>query len=732
MYRYFVLCGAPFVWLASVYPANAQSPVTLQEIEVRESVPGSFPPPITQPAGQTLTTIDSERFKASPLFSIGDLLLDSPGVSVKQGNGPRDQGISIRGSNARNGFGVKNIVVFEDGFPVTQPDGLSRTDLTDPNAYGGVDVYRGPSSAMFGNYATGGAINFKLRPGREINGGIYGFDAGSFNYFNNYALIGGKGQQTEGSLFASDARGTGAISHSKYNTQTVNGIVHFQPTADDTLTFKVINNYVLGYLPLRQSLNQFQANPYQQGCGSAAGAAAGCPTVTLGGVNQTADQGNFNRHDRRTVMGARWAHDFDNTTTWRTQFVFDDRNINQPTGTTSAVGDFPSINAISDITKRGQFFGLDSTYFGAVFYNRMRSHSDTLPVLPGGNTGAVTSNATIDQYNTGARGRQEVTLGAWTAAWGAGYEYSNIYGVNTTFAGGAAPIVASRNFENFAPEFALRFKPDAEWQFRGRISTGYGIPQGSNLFVTPAGVAGNNTNLKAQQNVGYDVGVDWTPANDLKLSVTGFYEFFQNELVTQSPGVGLTSFTFNAPRSVHRGVEMAADWRFRPGWRFVLAYTYNDQFYTEYNEQLTTGAISATFNRAGNKIPGIAPHEATARLGYDQIGGALDGLGSYVEYVYKDAFFMENGNLLRAPGYQLVNLNIHYDRTLNDPIVKGFTAYAEVRNIFDTTYVASANNITNTLAAGGVQSSGAVLAGIAGSIYAGSPRTFLAGLRLRI
>jgi iron complex outermembrane receptor protein len=245
-------------------------------------------------------------------------------------------------------------------------------------------------------------------------------------------------------------------------------------------------------------------------------------------------------------------------------------------------------------------------------------------------------------------------------------------------------------------------------------------------------VAGNNTNLKAQQNVGYDVGVDWTPANDLKLSVTGFYEFFQNELVTQSPGVGLTSFTFNAPRSVHRGVEMAADWRFRPGWRFVLAYTYNDQFYTEYNEQLTTGAISATFNRAGNKIPGIAPHEATARLGYDQIGGALDGLGSYVEYVYKDAFFMENGNLLRAPGYQLVNLNIHYDRTLNDPIVKGFTAYAEVRNIFDTTYVASANNITNTLAAGGVQSSGAVLAGIAGSIYAGSPRTFLAGLRLRI
>ena len=97
------------------------------------------------------------------MFSVSDLVKDSPGVSVKQGNGPRDIGLSIRGSNARNGFGVRDIQVFEDGFPVTQPDGLSRTDLTDPHAYAGVDVFRGPSSVLFGNYATGGAINFFAR-----------------------------------------------------------------------------------------------------------------------------------------------------------------------------------------------------------------------------------------------------------------------------------------------------------------------------------------------------------------------------------------------------------------------------------------------------------------------------------------------------------------------------------------------------------------------------------------
>ena len=46
---------------------------------------------------------------------------------------------------------------------------------------------------------------------------------------------------------------------------------------------------------------------------------------------------------------------------------------------------------------------------------------------------------------------------------------------------------------------------------------------------------------------------------------------------------------FNAPRSVHRGVELAADWKFYPGWRFTAAYTYLDQYYTEYTEDLRSG-----------------------------------------------------------------------------------------------------------------------------------------------
>ena len=38
-------------------------------------------------------------------------------------------------------------------------------------------------------------------------------------------------------------------------------------------------------------------------------------------------------------------------------------------------------------------------------------------------------------------------------------------------------------------------------------------------------------------------------------------------------------------------MELAADWKFFPGWRFTAAYTYLDEIYTEYTENITNGAV---------------------------------------------------------------------------------------------------------------------------------------------
>jgi iron complex outermembrane receptor protein len=702
------------------------------------------------PTAQTATTIDRSRFDERPAFSVNDILRESPGISLKQGNGPRDLGISIRGSNARNGFGIRNIVILDDGFPVTQPDGLSRSDLIDPHAYGAIDVIRGPSSALYGNYATGGVINFRTRPGGSIDGAEVGSEGGSFGYLNNYLTVGKKVGNFEASLFASDARGDGFIGNSWFNTQTVNFLGTYKATPDDRFTVKIINNDLFTRLPIRQSLNQYYQNPYQQGCTTGTNAAAGCGTVTLfnngfntsaGTDKETALQAGLGRDDRRTIVGGRWEHDFDNTTTWRNQFVFDDRNISQPTGSTSAIGDYPSYNYMSDITKRGEVFGLESTAFFGAFYNTLTASGDTRNVMPGGNAtlGSLSSNLFSETTNYGVRAREELKLtSALTAVAGVGWETTHLKGINTayTYTGMAGVTTATltsadREFQNTAPELGLLYKVNSDWLLHARVATGYGTPQVSNLFVLPTGASGNNTGLDAQTNVGYDLGFDWTPNRTLMLSATGFYEFFRNEIVSQATPLAGIAYSFNAPRSEHRGVELAADWKFLPGWRFTAAYTYLDEVYTEYTENLSPAANTVfSFNRAGNKIPGISPNELTARVGYDHDTGRLAGLGAFVEVQWKDSFYMDNANLLKAPGYELVNLNVHYKTELASDTFKTLNMFFEVRNLFDRTYVASANNITNSVTAAGVQNPASVLANTTGSIYAGSPRAFIAGMKV--
>ena len=85
---------------------------------------------------------------------------------------------------------------------------------------------------------------------------------------------------------------------------------------------------------------------------------------------------------------------------------------------------------------------------------------------------------------------------------------------------------------------------------------------------------------------------------------------------------------------------------------------------------------------------------------------------------------------LEVQSYELVNLNVHYKTDIASDYFRSLSLFAEVRNVFDRTYVASANNISNSVTTVGLQNPASVLANTTGSIYAGSPRTFVAGMKV--
>ncbi len=749
--RRHALCGVLGTLAASAsLPAAASdpSPTATSSHETIQVIGNPDREPVPDhPAGETTYGASAETFDLTPALTIADILATVPGVSFITGSGPRDIGISIRGSDDRQVSPIRNIQVLEDGFPETQPDGNSRTDLVDPRAYVGADVFEGPASTVFGNYAVDGAISLRTRDGAEIQGVDLGSEFGSHGLRETYADAGVGGHGYDLSVFGSDLRGNGFIANSAYDSSTEDAKLRVDLGPADRLVFKVVNNVTDTLLPIRLSLTQFGQNPFQIGCARLQ--AAGCASVSLfrnGAYGPTvatsAQAAGIGRYDRRTIVGLRWEHDLDSRTLWRTEFTYDVRDIDQPTAATGEQGPFFSYNVISDVTNDGRLFGLPLTSFAGVDWNYFDIGGRFYNITPqgGATRGSLASTVFGHQWNAGARFQEDLRLAQrWHVVVGLGGEYSNLGGNEAIYAYGPGTVAttfvnANRFYFNLAPEGAVIYTPTPAWTVQTRVGTGYGTPQTTSLFIAPTGKFGSNTQLRSQSNVGVDLDAQWHPGADLRLQATGFYEFFRNEIINESAGPNLQNFVFNAPASQHRGVELGADWaplpRALPGGHLLLTYTYDNQIYTDYTELVTSSTAAVAFNRSGKSIPGVVPNVLDLRMVYDQPAGRLEGLGGFAEFSFRDAYYLDNANLLKAQGAGLFNVELHYDPPARLGLLHRVHLYLEAENLANRTYVGSALNVTDSLTAAGAEAGASVLDGKSGSIYAGAPRSVFGGVKI--
>lgn len=726
------------------------------------------------PPGETVKIVNTKFLKPTPLVDVRRVLEYSPGVSIQQGNNARDLLISIRGSGNRLGVGfptgIRNIMLYEDGFPITTADGNGRTDLLDPHSYAAIDVYRGPSSALFGNYAYGGAMNFRTFSGAEIDGVHTGSEFGSFGYVNNYIRVGKAVKDStlgafDLAFFASDANSSGWARNS-FSGKQAKFLGKWEMTPTDRVIVKYIANNLRSEFINRENINVFYLNPFQNGCA--------IPTslnlnlcnnlnVPANGISgaltrQSVWQLGTHSNALRQIGGLQFEHDFDNSTTWRSQFTYDYLDYINGTwpppivgpggqgGPVALRGPTVGITAQTDITSHAPIFGFPANHFLQFFYSNAKTTNPLFNQIA--NTwysGAIGAQVgKIDYYtsNIGLRAREEIALApGLTGVVGFSSNWNRVWGVSTAYnyPTNLAPryptqVAVDNDYWNTAPEASLTYRYSPEWQVRARYATGYSTPTFVFLTTTRNGFGQNP--LKAQTNMAVDLGIDWTPRPDLTVSVTGFNEWHRNEILTLNNG--LTSYSQNIPSTLHRGVELNADWRPFEGWRLLLAYTFNNQFFTNFWDDLgTIGGRAVLYNRAGNRIPNVPAHTMTMRYGYDQPYGDLAGLGAYAEYIFKSDYTIDNANFTTLPSYSVVNLNTHYNHDITNFYFKNIELYFEVSNIFNRTYVSGAFVVGNTLLGNTpiqtplVWPTGGLVTAQGAGIIAGQPRAFTGGIKLK-
>jgi len=138
----------------------------------------------------------------TPANSPWELLREAAGVEAhEQGQGPGfASDMSIRGFSSDHST---DIALWIDGVPINEPvnghaEGYNDFSLIFPEAVSGIDIIKGPTSAVFGNFAFSGVVN--VRTLDKIDGTQLAISGGNYGNYEGVLLTGFDHGSTAGML----------------------------------------------------------------------------------------------------------------------------------------------------------------------------------------------------------------------------------------------------------------------------------------------------------------------------------------------------------------------------------------------------------------------------------------------------------------------------------------------------------------------------------------------------
>lgn len=107
-----------------------------------------------QPAA--ISFISAKAFNRYNSLNIVSAMNAVPGVRMDQ-RSPGSVRLNIRGSSLRSPFGVRNVKVYYNGMPLTDPGGNTYLNQLGFDDYGSIEIIKGPSGSLYGA-GTGGVV----------------------------------------------------------------------------------------------------------------------------------------------------------------------------------------------------------------------------------------------------------------------------------------------------------------------------------------------------------------------------------------------------------------------------------------------------------------------------------------------------------------------------------------------------------------------------------------------
>jgi iron complex outermembrane receptor protein len=641
-----------------------------------------------------VTVVEGEQLYQRHVNNLADMLRYVPGMWAESGYGNDELFFSSRGSNLDAVDYDKNgIKLLQDGLPITSADGNNHNRVVDPLSARYATVARGANALTYGASTLGGAIDFISPTARNSAPLSAFFDGGSFGAMNGRITVGKAGDAVDGLLTIEGRQFDGYRDHSDQERWSMYASAGWQPSA--TTNVQLFATYIDNDLRLPGALTraEVEADPDQ--------------------ASQAALSGDYGKVVKTARVAAKSTWSLGANGSLAAGLSYEGQSLFHPIVNQIFV-DFDGPGPNPPVEVFSLLVDTDHRDLGAmVRYDRSIGAHDLLMGLNFGD-GSVTGgnyrnsggqpNGISEYVDNTADSLEAFVVDRWRTS----ERWTLVYGaqvvtagrdVRTTNATTGAVSNPHDRYSSVNPRVGVIASLNSPGEFYGNVSRLFEAPT---TFQMEDDVRGGDATLDPMSGIVAEVGWRSTASQSTGIrwrwDIAAFYARISDEILSMDdPNAPGNSLTTNIDQTTHAGLEALVGTSLAVG-----------------DMHRIDPLVSLTVNRfrfrddpvyGTNRLPAAPTYAVRGEVLYRHGNGFYTG----PTFDFVGERYVDFANSYLVDGYGLMGLRAGFSS-------RRWEVFGEVRNIFDTDYIATVSVLNEASANARV-------------LYPGAPVSVYAGLR---
>jgi iron complex outermembrane receptor protein len=589
--------------------------------------------------------------------SILPALNNTSGVRMEE-RSPGSYRMNIRGSTLRSPFGVRNVKIYWNDLPLTDPGGNTYLNQLGYYNFNSIEIIKGPGSSLYGT-GSGGVLLINGFPDKWNQGAEISYITGSYGLQNINAQV-KLGNEEHPNIFSYTKQfSDGYRDHTHMRRDVVTWQTNIKANEKQELKVSVLYGDLYYQTPGALTKAEYDSNPRM--------------ARPKAGTLPSADQAQAAIYQKTFLAGLsntfHISEALQNTTVLYGAFTY----FKNPTFRAYEKRTEPHFGGRT-FFKWNKNTGIGQLHFITGIEAQKGFFNTKTFVNANGRPGAVQTNDDLNNWTYFVFAQADLQLKKnWNISTGASINRSSVTITRLSVAS-FTPVKVS--FSNqWAPRIAVSKKIISNTWLYASIAKGFSPPTVAELFP---GTVAINTTLQPEEGTSYETGIksSWLK-NKLYAEVNIFSYRLKNAIVVRKDASN-ANYYVNAGGTRQKGMEAQTAYDFidAPGHfitaaRLTLSFTHNNFHYGDFKQ--------GTTDFSGKRLPGASPNSFAAVLDIR----SKPGLYAAVTYFYSDHIALNDANTFYAAPYQLLGMKIGWKKPIKQLL---FNLFAGADNLYDEKY----------------------------------------------